>query len=494
MIKWVNNLKTNNNDLKKKTYGALFWSFIDRAGEQIIRFVFSIVLARLLLPEHFGLVGMAYVVIEIARIFIQGGFGYALINKANATKTDECSVFYFNLALGIIMVVTIFFFSPVISDFFHAPALTPIIRMLSLDLLIGSLSMIQTVLMTKDINFKAQTKVSLPSTIISGTVGICLAFYHFEVWALVYQSLLRTTLYTILMWFTHKWRPEIRFSLFSLKSLFGFGSKLLLGNVAQVVFNNIYTILIGRIFTPVKLGYFSRAQQTQAVPIDTLSFIIWRVAFPVFSSIKNDGTRMQKALSKASMTIGFFVFPSLMVAAAAAPNLFVVLFGERWIPSIPMFQILCIGSIFAPLEQIRNNAIISKGRPGIQLFLQIVKYASILVSMVILHKYGITALLIGFGIVSYINFIINSFFVKKIIGYDVLQQFKDLFPSLFCALIAGLAAYSIIKVVNGNILLSLIIQVNIFMVIYSLCCYLFRIEAFIEYGSFLIKKIPIFTR
>lgn len=432
-----------NDGLRVKTYTALIWSFVDKAGEQVTRFVFSIVLARLLLPKDYGVIGMAFVVIELARMLVQGGFGYALINKSDATKVDECSVFYFNIVVGALAVIALYFVAPLISSFYKVPVLVPVIRVLSLDIVFGSIGTIQTVLMTKAINFKAQTKVSFPSTIISGVTGIYFASIGYGVWALVIQALTRSFLYTVLIWSFHTWRPQLKISKDSLKYLFKFGSKLMLGNIATVVYNNIYTILIGKAFSTTQLGYFTRAQQTQQMPVGTLSFIIWRVAYPVFSAIKSENERFVAALSKASGSIAFLVFPSLIVCSVIAKNLFIILFGERWLPSVEMFQILCVASIFAPLVQIRNNAITSKGKPGTQLVLQIVTYSSTLLSILITFRYGINYLLYGFGIVSYGNFLLNSIVVERVTGYSLKKQFLDLFPVLAISILAGIAAYAV---------------------------------------------------
>ncbi|NLE05974.1 MAG: lipopolysaccharide biosynthesis protein [Crenarchaeota archaeon] len=466
--------------LAKSTYTALLWSFIDRAGEQVLRFVFSIVLARLLLPADFGLLGMAYVVTEIARIIVQGGLGLGLINKKNTSIIDESSVFYVNLVLGFLGTVIVYSLAPVICSFYKNSAIIPIVRILSLNIVLGATGTIQTVLMTKKINFKTQTKVSISATSISGAIGIIMAFKNFGIWALVYQNLIRTAIYSLLMWFTYKWRPKIVFSLKSIIELFNFGYKILLGNLAQVIFNNIYVILIGRLFSPVQLGYFTRAQQTQQIPIDTMSTIIWRVTFPVMSTIKDDEVRFKSALRKAIKNLAFIVFPSMVICTIAAPTLFYILFGERWAPSVPMFQLLCIATIFLPIEQILQNSIMAKGKSGLLLGLQIEKYVTTIVSIIMTFKFGILGMLIGFGIISYANIMLNIYFVKREIGYNFQNLIADLFPSAVCTTASGLLAYALGATLPLNSILSLCIQIIAAAGTYIGLCYIIKLDVFFD--------------
>lgn len=464
-------------ELRKKTYNALLWSFIDRGGEQFIRFIFSIILARLLLPEHFGLIGIAYLVTEIARVFVQSGFGLALINKSDATKIDECSVFYFNIIIGIFATLVIFFVSPLIGNFYKSPSLIPILKVLSLNVIIGSFGAIQTVLMTKRIDFKAQTKVSLPATVFSGLIGILFAYHNFGVWALVIQTLSRTILNTIFLWFVHSWRPSFLFSIASLKSMFNFGSRILLNSVVGMIFGNIHTILIGKIYSTTQLGYYTRASQTQKLPLDTIWAIIGRVSFPIFSSIKNDNSKVKRIFSEATANISFFVFPSLVIGSIVSEPLFRILFGEKWIPSVPIFQILCFSNILYPLEQLRNNVILAKGKASLNLKLQFIKNISILLSIVATSHLGLNAMLISFGIVSFLYFIVVSFFIKREIDYKISSQFLDLFPYGFFSLIAGLAVFFVSKTSLNNEIVFLMIQISTGLSVYLAISFLFKLEA-----------------
>lgn len=466
-----------NNNIKQVTYRALLWSFIDRGGEQIIRFAFSILMARLLLPEHFGLVGIAYVITEVARVFVQSGFGFALINKNDTNQTDECSVFYFNIAIGAFATSVIFLSAPIIGKFYNNPSLIPVIKFLALNIILGSFGSIQTVLLTKKIEFRQQTKASISATLISGIIGVILAFLNFEVWALVFQTLIRTLLHTIFLWFVHSWRPKILFSFASLKKMFGFGSRILLNSIIQIIFNNLYMIIIGKIYNPIQLGYFTRASQTQKLPLDTIWTIIGRVSFPVMSKMKDNSEKFIHVLTKASINISFLVFPSLINCTIIAPLLFRVLFGEKWNSSISMFQILCIGNIFLPMEQLKGTAILAKGHSNIHLNLQIFRYITMIVSVLFSLQYGINGMLLASGVSSYINFFLTCYYVEKKIGYKLTKQFTDIIPYILCAVFSGIAvmlAFSI-KIESG--MLKMIFLIFVGLVTFLTCSYAIKLEA-----------------
>lgn len=466
--------------LRKKTFIGLAWSFIDRAGEQSVRFVFSVVLARLLMPEHFGLIGLAFVVIEIGRTFVQGGFGYALINKKETLKVDEDSMFYFNVFVGVAVVALINILAPYICLFFKTPELALVLRVLSLDIVIGSFGIIQTVLLTKKLNFKYQTLVSFPSSVVAGVLGILLALKGMGIWALVIQTLTRTTLYTIVIWIVQGWRPSWQMSIVSLKQLFKFGSKLMIGNMAKMVYQNINIVIIGRVFTPVQLGYYTRALQVQQLPLDTLSFIIWRVTYPVLSTIKTEQARFRNVLSKSITSIAFVVFPSLVIGSVVAENVFMLLFGEKWLPSVEFFKILCFAALFMPIENMLTNAITALGRPGIQLALQVTKYTTTIAVMLLLYRNGIRVMLVGYCVVNYVNFILCAYYTQKLSGYRLLQMAKSLAPIGFNSIVAAFLAYLVLSTGIKSMLILLPVQLLVSVVAYLSLSYLFKIDIIVE--------------
>lgn len=475
-------------NLRSKTYNALFWSLIDQAGEQIIRFVFSLILARLLLPEQFGLIGIAYVVTELAREFVNSGFGMALIRKKNATIVDESSVFYFNIFIGAIATILIYTLSPFIGNFYRSNELVSVLRALSFNVIIGSFGTIHLICFTKKLNFKSQTKIGLPATIISGIIGITLAFFNFGVWALTLQSIMRTTLFTMLLWKTNNWRPKLVFSYHSLTSMFTFGSKLLIGSLLQKLFDNTYTIIIGRMYSSSLVGYFTRAKQTQQLPLSSLWTIIGRVYFPVLAVIKDDVKTFNKALEKAALNISFLVFPALVLVTVCAPNLFMILFGEKWIKSVPIFQILCIGSIFLPLEKLNLNSLLAKGNSSIVLKLNIFKQVTTLLSALLTSKYGLMPMLYSYVLISFIMFMATAYFVRHKQYYTLAKQIVQLLPYMFCTLIM-----TIFLLVANQITIKkeyiIILQISIGSIIYLSTAYLLKLSAFFDNVNLVLKII-----
>lgn len=467
-------------DLRKKTYSAMFWSLIDQGSGQFIRFIFSLVLARLLLPNHFGLLGMAYVIIDFAVIFVQSGFGAALINNREATKTDECSVFYFNIIIGSVLTAVIFFSAPFIGAFYKNDELVPVVRFLSLNVVLGSFGLIQTALMTKKIDFKAQTKVSLPSTLVSGIIGIGLAYAKFGVWALVIQTLIRTSLHSILLWLVYSWRPCLLFSFKSLRKMFAFGANSLLTLLFQMVSTNIYTILIGKIFNPTQLGYYTRANQTQQLPLEIIWSIIGRISFPVLSIIKNDSCKMRNAIAKASENISFLVFPAMVLGALTASETFPLLFGGVWKPCIPLFQILCIANILYPLENLRGHMYLARGNASLRLKLQVLKNVMVVLSILLSYRFGLSCMLFSFAIVNLINFMVNSYFINKEICYSIKDQIKDLSPYAFCSAVAGSFVHAVSYTPIKNVMFLLSVKIFIGTIVYIGCGYLLKLNALIE--------------
>jgi O-antigen/teichoic acid export membrane protein len=334
--------------------------------------------------------------------------------------------------------------------------------------------------MTKNIDFKAQTKVGLPATLISGTIGIIMAYASFGIWSLVAQIILRTLLNTIFLWMVSSWRPIFVFSINSLKNMFGYGSKLLLTSLVQMIFLNFYTILIGKLYSPVQLGYYTRASQCQQLPMDTFWVIIGRVTFPILSTLKNSPEKLKSALAKASGNMSLLIFPFLVIISLSAHELFFLLFGAKWEPSIRMFQILCFANILMPLEQLKSNLIVANGNAALHFKLQLFKYCSTTGAVALTYRFGIHCMLITSGIVSYINFIVNSYFVKREIEYKLTEQLMDILPYGICTSIAGLGMFLISILNEKNLYISLVLKSFTGIIIYLLSCYIFKVKAFME--------------
>jgi teichuronic acid exporter len=471
-------LKSHN--LKQKAYKAILWSSIDRFSEQVLRFVFSIFLARLLLPSDFGLIGIAYLISEVARIFMQSGFGSALINKQNVKEIDICSVFYTNIFLSVLIYVVIFIFAPLIGDFYKNIQLVSIIRVLSLSLIVNSIGTIQTVLMTKNIDFKRQAYVSVPTTLLSGGVGVYFACINWGVWALVVQSLLRTTIYTVLMWVFHKWRPRAIFSFKAVFKLFQYSSGLLIGDVANVVFLNIYTILIGKFYSFEKLGYFSRAQQTIDLPVNSLWAILGRVSFPLLSTIKNNKNKYLDVVRRSIRELSAVYFPALFISMALAGDAFTLIFGKQWEDSIGLYQLLCFAAIIYPNEKIYHTSIIALGNSSVPAILKVVKYSSVLLCIWLTHKNGLMVMLKYNIVVQYFNYFITMIYIKKRLQYSFWSQITDVLPAALASMLCCLSLFVIKNIFIGISFPLLFGKIVLSVLLYVLFAWVFRINSIID--------------
>ena len=316
--------------LKYKTIRALTWSFLEVIGRQGVQFVIGIVLARLLFPEQYGLIGMLTIFMAVARSLLDSGFGAALIQKSEPTLIDTCSIFYFNIVVGLAAAGLLCLIAPWIASFYNQPILVPLTRAMSLIIVVNSFGLIQRAILSKQINFKAQTKVSLISGSLSGIVGVVFATAGFGVWSLVVQQVSSSLFSTVCLWLVSPWRPRLIFSFNALKDMFGFGSRLLVSGVLNHIFDNIYLLVIGKLFSAADLGIFTRAQNLQELPSQTLSGMVGRVTFPVFSSIQDDPIRLKRGLKKALTLLVLVNFPMMIGMVVIARPLVVLLLTQKF--------------------------------------------------------------------------------------------------------------------------------------------------------------------
>ncbi|WP_028585074.1 lipopolysaccharide biosynthesis protein [Desulfogranum mediterraneum] len=474
--------------LKQKTVSALSWSACERFSQQGIQFIITIILARLLRPQEFGLIGMLTIFIALAQSFINSGFGQALIQKQDATYLDECSIFYFNIVVGFLAAGALCLAAPWISAFYDQPLLIPLTQALSLNLVLNAFGLIQTTLLNKHIDFKTLFKVGLGATLVSGVIGITMAYKGFGVWSLVVQSLSRTFMNTILLWVLTSWRPAWRLSLASLKQMFGFGSRLLFAGILDTIFVNIYLVVIGKLFSPTALGYYTQAKNLQHLPVANICSIVGRVTFPVFSSLQNDKARLKRSLRKALTTLVLVVFPLMVGLGVLAKPLILVLLGEQWLPSVPYVRLLCVIGAFWPLHVINLNVLNSLGRSDLFFRLEIFKKILVVLSIFITYRWGIEAMLWGQIVTSFVAYYLNSYYTGKLLGYTISDQIRDLLPYFWSAFLMGLFVFGSVFIVP-SILLSLIVGVILGVVSYYWTCKVFKMPAFEEMDKILKNKI-----
>lgn len=474
--------------LKHEAMHGLFWSFFERIGQQGIQFIIAIILARLLLPEQFGLIAMLTIFMAVAQSFINSGFGSALIQKQDANHLDECSIFYFNILVGFLVAGVLFLSAPWISAFYQIPLLTPLARILSLNLIINAFGIVHTTLLTKRIDFKAQMKVSVIATVLSGSIGVTMAYQGYGVWSLVAQSIGSNLFRTILLWFFLPWRPSWIFSLLSLRSMFSFGSKLLFSGLLDTIYNNLYIVVIGKMFSATSLGYYTRAQQTQQLPVDSLSSTVGRVTFPVFSSMQEDKARLKRGTRKALSTLAMLNFPLMIGLAVVAKPLVLVLLTAKWLPCVPYLQLLCVVGMLYPLHVINLNVLVAQGRSDLFFRLEIWKKILVTVAIVLTWRWGITVMIYGQIATSIVAYYINVYYTGKFLYYPVKEQLKDFFPILSLASIMGSVVFLVGYLpINNNITL-LFTQVSTGIILYILLCNFAKISPFLEIRSMAQEK------
>lgn len=427
--------------LKSKTLRGAFWTLLERLGTQVVGFVVSIVLARLLAPSDYGVIGMLGVFLSISQMFIDCGFGSALIRKKDRTDIDFSTVFWFNLISAIFFYIILFFAAPFIADYYRMPILVNILRVIGLTLIVQALYTIQVTRLTAIVNFKPQAKVAVLSCIFSGIVGISLAYCGFGAWALVGQSLFAATFSGTMYWIFSGWRPQFIFSKVAFKDLFGFSSKIVVASLLHTIYTNISPLIIGRKYTAADLGFYSRADGLAQLPGSIFQGTLGRVIFPVLSAIQDDNERLKAAYNKYLRLMTSLVAPSMLLLAACSKPLVTFLIGEKWLPCVPYLQLLAIGWMIDPIILVNLNILYVKGRSDIVLKLEVIKKIIAIAIVVTAVQYGVLWLCVGRVVYGYIALALNLRACGPFLGMSFWRQMREVAPIYSCAFAAAGAAY-----------------------------------------------------
>ena len=475
--------------LRKRAIKGVFWTSIETVGARSVQFVIGIVLARLLLPKEFGLIGMLAIFMAIAQVFLDSGFGSALIQKQNATQVDICSIFYFNIAVGLATSGLLCLAAPLISSFYNQPSLIPLTRVLSLTIVFNSLGLIQNTFFRKIIDFRVVTMATLIAGVLSGSIGISLAIYGYGVWSLAVQQVSSTLFRTVVLWFMSSWRPALIFSFRSLKEMFGFGSRILASGLLNQTFNNIYLLVIGKVFSATELGFFTRAQRFQELPSQSLSGIITKVTFPVFSSIQDDPDRLKRGMKKALTSLVLINFPMMIGLAVVSRPLIIVLLTEKWLGCVWYLQLLCMSGMMYPLHVMNLNVLQSLGRSDLFLRLEIIKKIFIVINIAVTWRWGIQTMIMGQVVVSVISYYLNCYYNGILIGYSICEQLRDLAAYFTAAVLMGIGIHGLVYIPFQNIGLLLVTQIVVGIVLYSAICRMCKFSAFMELYQAALNRI-----
>ncbi|CAI1722766.1 lipopolysaccharide biosynthesis protein [Serratia proteamaculans] len=472
--------------LKERAVSGMIWSIIERFLVQGVQFGISIVLARIISPSDFGLIGMVAVFIVLSDIIINSGFTQALIQKKDRTQTDYSTVFYFNLFISIVLYGIIYFIAPFVADFYSAPPLVHIIRILGVSIIIKSLCLVQTTKLAIDLNFKLRTKINFLSVIISGSIALYLANHGYGAMALVYQTLINSVCVTIFMALLLRWRPNFEFSFDSLNRLFGFGSKLLLASFVRTIVDNCYAILIGRFFSSKEVGYYTQGRNIPDLISVNLFNILQGVLFPILSSTQDDTERLIRIYKKSLDMTAFIVMPAMVGFTFLAEPFVHFFLTDKWLPAVVVIQWICLSRMIIPISALNCSLINAVGRSDTYLKVDLSKLPITVGALLITAPFGLTAVVVGNFIVSLICFFINAYYPGKWYGHGAWQQIKSMLPMMSATLVMS-AALWFIRIDNG--IYEIMVKVAVGAVVYYFSSMLLKIDSCYEINKIILSKI-----
>lgn len=467
------------NSLKQKTIKGMGWSAIENVTRMGITFVVSIILARLLTPDEYGLIGILIIFIAIFNAIVDSGFTNALIRKQDATDADYSTVFYTNLVLSVFLAATLFCCAKPIAVFFERPELVSLTQVMSSVVVINALAIVQRARITKAIDFKTQTKITFISSIGSGGIGIAMAYMDYGVWALVGQQISNQLLSTIFFWIYNKWMPKLIFSWTSFKGMWAFGSKLLASVLIDTVWKEAYQVVIGRCYSPATLGLYTRAKQFTDLCSSNLTSVVQRVSYPVLSSIQDDRIRLKSAYQRVIKTTMLPTFVLMLGMAACAEPMIQVLIGEQWIECVPMLQIICTYGMLYPLHALNLNMLQVQGRSDLFLKLEIIKKIIAIGPLLLGIFVDIYLMLVGSLVTSLIAYYLNAYYSGPFLNYSIKEQIKDILPSFGVAVTMALPVYAM-NFIPMNHFILLPIQILIGSVITIGICEMVRLPEYLE--------------
>lgn len=438
--------------LKQRTVNGVIWTTLGRFSNQAIGFTLGLFIARILTPSDYGTVALLTIFFAISNTFVDSGFSTALVRKIDRTERDRSTVFYFNVAVALFFYVVLFFAAPYIAEFYEVPVLTKITRISGLTLVIGAFGGVQRAQLTYRLDFKSLAIVSFCNTVVSGVTGLTLAYKGFGVWALVYAGIASSVVGTILLCLIARWRPTERFSKESFKELFGFGSKLLASGLLDTTYTNMYSLVIGKVFSPATLGNFARAEQYAQFPSSNITGVLQSVTFPVLCEIQNDDERLRTNYRKLLKFSAFIVFPLMVGLSALAYPAIITILTEKWEGAVQYLQIICFAMMWYPIHAINLNLLQVKGRSDLFLRLEIIKKILGVTVLVVTIPMGLLAMCYGRIVTSILCLIINTHYTGKLIGVGSLTQMKDLLPTLVRSMLMWGLVIFVVSFVESNAL------------------------------------------
>lgn len=474
--------------LKAQTARGLFWSFLDSFGVYLVRFGFSVVIARTLAPEDYGLMGMIVIFISLGQMIMQSGFSMALIQKKDSNDTDHSTAFWFNLGTALAVYLVLFLSAGSIASFFAKPILVSITRVAALGIIVNSLCSVQVAILSRNMDFRKMTWINLVSALVSGITGLVMALSGFHVWALVFQTLAGNVIYMAGLWISSRWRPSMEFDRASFRSLFGFGYKILLQGLTDVIFTKAYFPLIGKLYSAPQLGYYTNASRFYDIFIRQSSNSVTRVIFPAFSSVQEDRERFNRNYTRSFNMLSALMFPVALLLIVAIRPFIVIALTDKWLPAVPFMQLFFAEGFFFPLLMFNQNIILSMGRSGLSLKIDIARKTMIFLSILLLFSAGIGALIAGQVTVTALVFLVTTVAVARLrnisAGEIIVPLAKLTVIMILCLMLDRL----VIEWLSDNNWLLLLMKFTLIPSLFLLLGRLFRLSSLSDIREFMAEQ------
>ena len=480
----MNNEGIDSQNLKQKTAQGLYWGFLSSGGMQLLNLIIGIFLARLLSPAEYGIVGMLAIFTLIANNLQESGFGVALVNVKDIKHNDYNAVFWFNIGMSLILYLILFFCAPLIARFFHQPCLVSLSRFVFLGLIFSALGISPNAMLVRSLKMKEKAITSLSALLISGTVGVTMAFKGFSYWSLATQQVLYNVVISIGRFYFTRWCPTFKVDFTPVKRMFSFSYKVLITAILTTVNNNVLTVIFGRWFPAQAVGNFTQANKWNTMANQLVTNTVAQVAQPVFTRVNDDNERQRRVFGKMLRFTAFLAFPALFGLALVAPQLIIAAIGEKWIDSIPLLQILCISGAFIPLYTVYQNLFLSHGKSDTYMWLGIGQIAVLLIAVMSCHQLGFTAMVVAFACVNILWLLAWQFFAYRLIGYRFVSMGRDLLPFMLIAIAVMVLTYLVTRHIQ-NIYILMVVRVIIAAALYAVTMKLAKAKIFEECIEFI---------
>lgn len=470
--------------LRKRAISGIIWSGVQKYAIMIIQFISGIILARLLSPFDYGCIGMISIFMVLAQAFIEGGFGSALIQKKCPSQDDYSTIFIWNLGMAAILYIVLFFSAPAIASFYNIPLLRSVLRIQAIVLFFYAFNIIQKNQLQKRLDFKLLSIVSVIASVVSLAITIIMAYKGFGVWSLVTQNLITAAIPAILFWFIVKWRPKLVFSFKSFKELFSFGVYMFLTHLINSFGQQIQGLLIGKVYNPSTMGYYSKAQGTEKLASTSISQVMTQVTYPLYAEVQDDKTKLENMIKSLTITLSYITFPLMFLLILLAKPLFIMLYSDKWLQSVPYFQVLCIAGLAYCLQSVNLQAISAIGKSRTMFLWALFKRAvGILLVVGGLFLYGMKGLLFGAVLDTWFAYFVNISLVSKHIGYKWYRQLLDISPILVASMIAALLSFGISSQFSIGLYPDAVLKFFIYCIIYIGWSLIFKPKAFASFIS-----------